>query len=504
MALAPRMDLRQSQRLAMTPQLQQAIRLLQLSTFDLAAYVQEELETNPLLERDEGGDEGLGQDEFGQEEERSNGASTVEDHGDDSELNSLHIGLPIAEHDVTARLESHKTLSFDDQFGRSQWRGVNDIEENRNLEDVAADTVDLRTYLLQQLNVSLHAPSDRLIGMFLIDQLDESGYLTTDTDQAAASLGASPDQLKRVLGTLQGFDPAGVFARDLQECLQIQLREKNRLDPAMDQMLENIHLLAQRKLDKLSQVCSVNAEDIIQMIGEIRACDPKPGLKFDSCVSQAIVPDIYMSPKPGGGWWIELNSDVLPKVLVNNSYFATVKDSTIGKEKDYLIECLQSANWLVRALDQRARSILRVATEIVRKQEAFFLRGVTHLRPLVLRDISEEIDVHESTVSRVCANKYMATPRGIFELKYFFNSAIPSFRGNEGHSAESVRYRIKVIVDAESPDGVLSDDQIVELLRNEGVDVARRTVAKYRRLLRIPSSVQRRRNKLSRCQFLDD
>jgi len=500
MALAPRMDLRQSQRLAMTPQLQQAIRLLQLSTFDLAAYVQEELETNPLLERDEGGDDSAGKDEFGQEEQWSSGELTVKGCDDDSALNSLHAAFPIAGHEVNANLEGNMSFPFDNQFGRSQWQVASDIEENRNLAEFAADTIDLRTYLLQQLNVSIHEPADRLIGMFLIDQLDENGYLTTDTDQAAASLGAPTDQLRRVLVTLQGFDPAGVFARDLQECLQIQLREKNRLDPAMDKMLENIHLLAQHKLDELSHICCVNAADIIQMIGEIRACDPKPGLKFDSCVSQAIVPDIYMSPKPGGGWWIELNPDVLPKVLVNNSYFATVKNSAIGKEKDYLIERLQSANWLIRALDQRARSILRVATEIVRKQDAFFRRGVTHLRPLVMRDISEEINVHESTVSRVCANKYMATPRGIFELKYFFNSAVPSFRGSEAHAAESVRYRIKLIVDAESPDDVLSDDQIVELLRKDGVALARRTVAKYRRLLRIPSSVQRRRNKLSRCQ----
>jgi RNA polymerase sigma-54 factor len=297
---------------------------------------------------------------------------------------------------------------------------------------------------------------------------------------------------------VQGFDPPGVCARNLTECLAIQLKERNRFDPAMAALVAHLDLLAKRDLAALRRLCGVSEEDLTDMIAEIRQLNPKPGLAFGSTLVQPIVPDVFVRPGPDGGFLIELNSDTLPKVLVNQSYHSAVaRTAKNEKDKTYLADCLQTATWLIRALDQRAKTILKVATEIVRQQDGFFVHGVQHLRPLNLKTIADAISMHESTVSRVTANKYMATNRGIFELKYFFTSAIAAADGGDAHSAEAVRHRIRQLIDAESPEQVLSDDTIVEKLREAGIDIARRTVAKYREAMRIASSVQRRREKQS-------
>src|SRR5208283_1448009 len=300
-----------------------------------------------------------------------------------------------------------------------------------------------------------------------------------------------------VLARLQQFDPAGVFARDLKECLALQLRERNRLDPAMQALLDNLPLLAARNIAALVRVCRVDAADVADMIAEIKSLDPRPGLAFDPPLAQPVVPDVLMRALPEGGWIVELNAETLPRVLVNNRYYARVRQATRNRaEKDYLTERLHAANWLVKSLHQRATTILKVAAEIVRQQDAFFRRGVRSLRPLILRDIADAIGMHESTVSRVTSNKYMATPRGLYELKYFFTSSIPACSGGDAHSAEAVRHRIRGLIDGEPADGTLSDERIVELLQQEGVEIARRAVAKYREAMRIPSSVQRRREKM--------
>jgi RNA polymerase sigma-54 factor len=301
-----------------------------------------------------------------------------------------------------------------------------------------------------------------------------------------------------VLRILQTFDPPGICARDLAECLAIQLKEQNRYDPAMQALITRLDLLARRDFAALKKICEVNDDDLTDMIAEIRRLNPKPGLAFGSAIVQPIVPDVFVRPASNEAWIVELNSDTLPKVLVNQSYYSEVSATARrDNDKSYLNECLQSATWLVRALDQRARTILKVSNEIVRQQDGFFANGVEHLRPLNLKTVAEAIGMHESTVSRVTANKYMATNRGIFELKYFFTSAIAASHGGEAHSAEAVRHRIKQLIDAEPSADVLSDDTIVEKLREAGIDIARRTVAKYREAMRIPSSVQRRREKQS-------
>ena len=339
-------------------------------------------------------------------------------------------------------------------------------------------------------------PARRLIGQHLIDMTDEAGYLRGDLIAVAELLGAPIELVEETLCVMQGFEPCGVFARDLRECLTLQLKEQDRCDPAMAALIENLHLLAAHDLVALKRVARVSDEDLCDMINEVKRLNPKPGLKYGTSPSQPIVPDVLVRALPDSSFHVELNSDTLPRVLVNQSYYATVSKSATRKEdKSYLVDCLQTANWLVKSLDQRARTILKVAQEIVRQQDAFLTYGVRHLRPLNLKTVADAISMHESTVSRVTANKYMATNRGLFELKYFFTSSIAATADGDAHSSEAVRHRIREMIDAEPASDVLSDDKIVERLKGDGVDIARRTVAKYREALRIPSSVQRRRLK---------
>ncbi len=327
--------------------------------------------------------------------------------------------------------------------------------------------------------------------------LDESGWLAGTTDEIASMLGCDVARVETVLARLQQFDPPGVFARDLKECLALQLRDRDRFDPAMEALIDNLELLGRRDKAALLKICGVDEEDLTDMVAEIRTLDPKPASNFREEAIQSVTPDILMQPHPDGGWFLELNQETLPRVLVNTEYFAEVSKGVRRKEdKEYVTERFQNANWLVKSLHQRATTILKVASEIVKQQDAFFRHGVEHLKPLILRDIAEAIEMHESTVSRVTTNKFMATPRGLYELKYFFTSSIQSATGGDAHSAESVRFRIKALIDSESPKAILSDDKIVDILRQDGIEIARRTVAKYREAMRIGSSVERRRMKV--------
>ncbi|MGB1547290.1 MAG: RNA polymerase factor sigma-54 [Alphaproteobacteria bacterium] len=482
MALTPRLDLRQSQSLVMTPQLQQAIKLLQLSNLELNTFLEAEVERNPLLEFEEGAPE------TPQATEEVTPASS-ETAPLDGEMGDRWEG----EGSSDASYEEGPDLGG--SWGNS---GGSFSREAPSLEQTLSGEISLREHLLGQLNVDLHDPVDRVIGRHLINLLDEAGYLTGSLEGVAKLLGCETARIEETLRQMQGFDPPGVFARDLKECLAIQLRDRDRLDPAMEALLEHLDLLARHDADRLMKLCGVNKEDLTEMIAEIRALNPKPGLAFDAAVAQAIIPDVLMRSQRDGSWIVELNSESLPRVLVNNAYYQRVRSEAKKKEeKQYISEQFQSASWLVKSLHQRATTILRVASEIVRQQDTFFRHGVQHLRPLVLRDIASAIDMHESTVSRVTANKFILTPRGVYELKYFFTASIPSTGEGAAHSSESVRQRIKALVDAENADQVFSDDKLVEILKGEGIEIARRTVAKYREALGIASSVQRRRQKAS-------
>jgi RNA polymerase sigma-54 factor len=500
MALSQRLEFRQTQALVMTPQLMQAIKLLQLSSLDLAAYVEGELERNPLLER-------AGEDDAPPPAEAASG--TGGDEEAPATTDWIDADLETSRHSIEQGLGTELENVFPDDAGEksstppemqpaySEWSGVGQASApDYNLEAFASAEVTLADHLAEQMTLAISNPAGRIIGQYLIDMVDEAGYLTGDLETVADKLGARRSDVELVLAVLQTFDPPGVCARNLTECLAIQLKDRDRYDPAMQILVEHLDLVAKRDLAGLRRLCCVNDEDLADMIAEIRMLNPKPGLSFGSTMVQPIVPDVFVRAAPDGTWQVELNSDTLPKVLINQRYYAKVSKTTRSdKEKAYVADCLQTATWLVRALDQRAKTILKVSGEIVRQQDGFFAQGVQHLRPLNLKTVADAIGMHESTVSRVTANKYMATNRGIFELKYFFTSAIAAADGGEAHSAEAVRHRIRQLIDDESAVDVLSDDTIVDKLRDAGIEIARRTVAKYREAMRIPSSVQRRREK---------
>jgi len=533
MVLTPRLDQRQSQSLVMTPQLQQAIKLLQMSNLELAGYIEQELESNPLLERDDGANESgndQADNEAGSQSDSQSGDLPGDQAGDKS-------GDQDANFDEQPQIDSDSlsTIDFDSKPGDvdipdeagydvdydNTYNNTSDAEapaqplqemnftagaggggsggydgDLPGIEETVSEKPTMREHLLEQLHMDVVNPVDRMIGHHLIGALDETGYITGDLTDIADTLGCPLEHVEATLVAVQGFDPTGIFARNLRECLSLQLRERDRLDPAMAALMDNLDLVAKREFTALCKICGVDMEDVTDMVLELRSLNPKPGLDFEHDLIQVVTPDVFMRAQPSGGWYLELNNQNLPKVLVNNHYFSKVTKAPLKKtDKDYINEQFQTANWLVKALHQRATTILKVASEIVRQQDAFFRKGVQHLKPLVLRNIADVIDMHESTVSRVTSNKYISTPRGIYELKYFFTSSIASSTGGDAISAESVRHKIKDLIDAEDPKKILSDDKITDILNGEGMDVARRTVAKYRESLSLGSSVQRRREK---------
>lgn len=486
MALGPRLDLRQTQGLVMTPQLRQAIKLLQFTNAEVATFVEEELERNPLLERDERQDsppaERAAPDQAPAPEPADSAAATASD--------DLAAAPPLDADYGNVHDYGTTADGYGGSGGRSDFAG-----DDRGIEDMAEAPRNLRDHLGEQLRLSFGDPVDRLIGAQLIAQLDPCGRLLIDVGEMADALGAPRERVDTVLARMQRFDPVGMFARNLRECLAIQLADQGRLDPFMERLLDNLDLLARRDMRALREACGVDNEDLTEMVAELKRLDPKPGAMFDAMPALPAVPDVLMRRGPDGDWIIELNPETLPRVLVTHSFQTRVGPRASKEDKAFVAEKLASANWLVKSLQQRAQTILRVAAEIVRQQDAFFRHGVQWLRPLILRDIAEAVELHESTVSRVTANKRIATPRGILEMKYFFTASIGGTAAGLTHSAEAVRFRIRALIEAETPDEILSDDTIVTLLRREGVDIARRTVAKYREAMRISSSVQRKREK---------
>ena len=509
MALAARLEMRQGQSLVITPQLQQAIKLLQLSSVELEAYVEGELERNPLLQRDESEAEA----DDRQAGERASEAS-LEDGGEhepsdsakaadmDATQGDLYGDASPGERDSG---ESGEVQQAADVGGAVDWSkagGGGSFDGLDELESTLSRAKTLGEHLQDQAALAGFDHAESAVAAVLIDAVDEGGYLRADLEEMAERLGCPLARLEKVLVRLQGFEPTGVFARDVRECLMLQLKERDRFDPAMAALLDNLELLAKRDMAGLRRACAVDEEDLREMIAELRALTPRPGAAFGGGDPvNAVAPDVFVREGQGGLWRVELNSDALPKLLVDQRYHAVVAGGARTEaEKTFLSDCMASASWLIRSLDQRAKTILKVASEIVRQQDGFLAFGVEHLRPLNLKTVADAIGMHESTVSRVTSNKYMSTPRGVFEMKFFFTSSIASSEGGEAHSAESVRHKIKQLIDAErETEAVLSDDRIVEILKEAGVDIARRTVAKYREALRIPSSVERRRMLKEAC-----
>lgn len=478
MAFSQKFDMLQTQGLVMTPQLQQAIKLLQLSNLELSQLVAEEIEQNPLLSSDN-------PDII----DHNTGIEHSEDHeiySSEDKENYENLWT----NDEAKSLTQKKDESYISTGAGSSYGS----DDKSWIETTIAEEKNLKDFLHEQLAVDINDPKERIMGTLLIDMLDEAGYVNTSFKKLSDILGCSESDIENVLKKLQKFDPPGIFARDLSECLSIQLKEKNRLDPAMKSLLDNLDLVAKRDIETLLKICEVDKEDLMDMVSEVQALNPKPAFEYACTEVNSVTPDVLMKKHTDGGWLLEINSDTLPKVSVQKEYYSIVtKNVTSKKDKEYLTEQMQSANWLIRAIEQRTQTILKVATEIVRRQDAFFENGIEHLVPMTLKDVAEIIGMHESTVSRVTNNKYIETPVGVFELKFFFSSSISNNHEGDDHSSESVKSKINQLVKSENKDMIYSDEQISQLLKQQGIDIARRTVAKYREMLNIPSSAQRKR-----------
>lgn len=479
MALGPRLDLRQSQSLVMTPQLQQAIKLLALSNLEIETFIGDALEANPLLEAGE---------------LRSDEAPPAED----IPTEPASADAPSAEE--PALDIDRSAIDQDRDTGDGEW-GAGGAgappDDLPGIEERSSDTPSLADHLDAQIGSVTGDAREEFVARHLIGLLDEAGYLRSTLREVSDDLAIPITEVERALSKVQALEPTGVGARDLGECLALQAKEADRYDPCMARLIDNLELVARGEFARLKRMCDVDDEDFADMLSELREYDPKPGLAYGTDIQAAVVPDILITAAKGGGWDIALNEATLPRLIVNRGYYVELREGCTDKESQgWLNEKLGDANWLIKALDQRQKTILKVASQIVTKQGGFFVNGVSELKPLTLREVAEEIDMHESTVSRVTSNKYLHCERGTFELKYFFMSGVGGGADGEGGaSSESVKARIKALTDAEEPKKILSDDKLVELLKAEGFDLARRTVAKYREAMGIGSSVQRRRAK---------
>src|SRR4051812_42454802 len=478
MGLGPSLSIRQSQQLVLTPQLRQAIQLLQLSNLELDAFLAEELSKNPLLEaRSDEPDEPPSGD-FAPDDE--GGEEAPDDPGaDDLIRGAAEDDRPL---DVDWQSEALETDSFSDVVTSGGG------EEAFDFDRVQYSASSLAEHLIDQLHGASGDVGD--LSRIIAESLEETGYLTVPLEQIAELTGAPTRKVEEALGLVQGLDPVGVGARSLAECLSLQARAADRYDPAMARLIDNLDLLSKGRTADLKRICGVDDEDLADMIRELRAYDPKPGCRFSASAAEDVTPDVFVR-RTRSGHSVELNQATLPRVLVNRSYYQELKSGPQDKgSRAWLSECLQSANWLVKALDQRARTIVKVVSEIVKRQQGFFERGVSAMKPLTLREVAEAIEMHESTVSRVTSNKYLLCDRGLYELKYFFGSGVASAEG-DGAAANAVKAGIKELIDVETD--ILSDDAIAALLKQRGFDVARRTVVKYREAMGIGSSIQRRR-----------
>jgi RNA polymerase sigma-54 factor len=463
-----RLELRQGQSLTMTPQLVQSIKLLQLSHAELAAYVEAELERNPLLQEGE-----------------TPADAPVPSLADflRAKQKAEAAGPRIVPGPPPSRADAVPASS-----GQAASAGHSELKPE--MGDVLAQATSLSEHLEAQLDLATADLTLRTIGEHLIHNLDEAGYFTEDLVEFSARLRVAPEEAEAALRLIQSFEPPGVGARDLAECLGIQLRERDRLDPAMQALLAHLYLVARQDFVGLRKVCGVDQEDLADMLAEIRRLEPRPGLAFMPEAIDVLVPDVLVRRASNGSLTVELNPGTLPRILLNRSYYAEVaKVVRKDEDKSFLSDCLQTASWLTRSLDQRAKTILKVAAEIVRQQEEFLKEGIAALRPMTLRSVAEAIGMHESTISRVAANKAIGTERGTHPMKFFFSAAT----GEGEHSAKAVRHRIRQLIEAENPADVLSDEAIAQKLKADGIQVARRTIAKYRESLRIPSSADRRR-----------
>ena len=488
MAITPRLELKPTQSLQMTPQLRQAISLLQLSNIELQEIVNQELDTNPFLERED-------------------------DSFSNTEISNQEINSAAQEESSDEIISQDYDNQFEEDFGSDRegyegqtdfgWEDYHQSKQHNSDEDFdyfekrLKNTASLYEHIQQQIELTFSNKIEKSIAFSLVDNLDEAGYFRGDTAKISQKLNISQEKIQSILKKMQTFEPTGIFARNLQECLSLQLKEQNKLDPMMEKFLNNLELLAAGKLKELKKICQAQDDDINSIVTDIKKLNPKPISGFNNDITSYIIPDVFVRNNKYGEYLIELNQMSLPRVLINQEYYSEIKQlsSQDKSAKRYLKEKMNSAGFLLRALRQRATTILRTAEEIVKRQRDFFEYGIEYLKPMGIKDIAEAIEMHESTISRITNNKYMHTPRGIFELKYFFTNAAGSYIGNDDTSTAAIKHKIKKLIEEEKANNILSDDKIAEILASQGIKTARRTVAKYREAMNIPSSAERKRIK---------
>ncbi len=472
------LQLRMSQQLAMTPQLQQAIRLLQLSTLELQQEIQLALETNPLLEQEDTLDE----------------IASTDDHDDDSSLMDTLDALENKDMPEDLPLDA----AWDDIYAAGTPSGTSNDYSYDELPIYQGETTQsLQDYLVWQSELTPFSETDRAIATTIIDAVDDSGYLTqsiTEIHEGIDDIDIELDEVMAVLKRIQHFDPIGVAARDLKECLLIQLSLFPESTPGLKEarliISEHIELLANRDFRQLTKLTRFKEDSLKIAIDLIQSLNPKPGQSINTGESEYVIPDILVR-KIADRWQVELNTDSIPRLSINQQYASLIKDSRNESDSQYLRNNLQDAKWLIKSLESRNETLLKVAICIVEQQQEFFESGEEHMKPMVLADIAYQVDMHESTISRVTTQKYLHSPKGIFELKYFFSSHVSTDVGGEA-SSTAIRALVKKLVAAEDPAKPLSDSKLASILAEQGIQVARRTVAKYRESLSIPPSNQRK------------
>jgi RNA polymerase sigma-54 factor len=479
------LQLRIGQQLTMTPQLQQAIRLLQLSTLELQTEVQDALESNPMLEQEDG--------ENDQPETENSAADTAESGSDSAQ------GAEGSSETIPDELPTDS--NWDDTFDTGTVSSSAPDQANTRdiFETITVSSGGIHGHLTWQLELTHFSETDTLIARTIIDAIDDAGYLSTSiheiTDSLDKSLEVEADEVEAVLHRIQQFDPIGISARNLQECLQLQLQQFNKDTPWLREakilIRDYFGLLSNRDFSKLGSKMKLSTNALKKVIDFIQGLNPRPGAQFNDTEPEYIVPDVYVTKK-NGKWTVELNAESIPKLRINSLYANMVKRGSNSKDNNYLRDNLQEARWFLKSLQSRHETLMKVANCIIERQRGFLDHGEEAMKPLVLRSIAEAIDMHESTISRVTTRKYMHTPRGIFELKFFFSSHVSTETGGEC-SATAIRAIIKKLVAAENPSKPLSDNKMASVLAEQGINVARRTIAKYREALSISPSNERKR-----------
>jgi len=476
MQISQNLKLKQSQSLVMTPQLQQAIKLLQLNNLELSNLINKELEENPFLENQNSEEAVDVQEEKTNEidESFSSGESQSDEPKNEDYENRWDVETSSMNYSRNTNNES--------------------LDPGSIVEQTYAEKVTLKSILTNQAHLEFSDEKDRRISEILIDYIEPSGWFLQSLDEIESFSGFESDAIESVLKRMQKFEPSGVFARNLKECLSIQLQNTDPFSEKNITVVENLELLGEGNLKELQKITGMRDDELKESIKKIRLLNPKPGLKYSDENLDLLSPDVIVMKNNNDEWSVELNNSTLPKITVNNEYIREIESLKCNEtDKKFISENINSAKWLIKAIEQRNITTLKISSEIINQQKEFFEKGKKFLKPMILKDVAKKIDMHESTVSRVTSNKLILTPRGIFEMKIFFSASINSMNDGESHSAASVRESLKKLITNEPLNSPFSDEALVSKLQLEGINLARRTVAKYRELLNIPSSSIRRR-----------